>query len=214
MGLRKKRGESHSASLREGGGERRGPPPDICPYERSTHPPNSTPHPPHPKRANGGGWGSTAASSPPAERQEETKAEGSRKAAGPGPPLSAGPPHLPAARGPRPPPLHPAAVGGYAGRREGKRDRKRATETHRCQLLPRAVGLAVLGLSRSEPAPPALLSRSPPRHTRWRRSGATSVPARGAAWVTEDARGAGIRVNPAHHLTTPNQRPRPFRCGV
>lgn len=63
-------------------------------------------------------------------------------------------------------------------------------------------------------SPRAAQPSSPPRHTRWRRSGATSVPARGAAWVTEDARGAGIRVNPAHHLTTPNQRPRPFRCGV
>lgn len=38
------------------------------------------------------------------------------------------------------------------------------------------VRLSVLSVSRSEP--PAPLGRSPPRHTRWRRSAATSVPAR------------------------------------
>lgn len=79
---------------------------------------------------------------------------------------------------------------GGAAKKAGKEGRRRCRQTHRRRREARAVGLAALGGSRSEPARPG---RDPPWSTRWRRDAATSVPApRAAPRASEEGAGGVV----------------------
>lgn len=85
MGLRKKRGESHSASLREGGGERRGPPPPTS--VPMNDPPTPPTQPPTPPTLNERTEADGAAPRPPprlqnGRRRQRQKAAGKQQAPG------------------------------------------------------------------------------------------------------------------------------------